>query len=286
MTMASKPNSVLSRDGRIRAPGVVSSLDKGIDLLEVLATAPYSYGLLELARLIDEDKSNVHRMLATLMARHCVTRDPVTKKYSPGPQLMRLAAPLLAQSDIAAAGRTIMDRLAVATKQTVFLARLVGTSVTVIDRRNSTDVVGVNTGIGFEAPPHCSAVGKILLAHLDRDRVSEILDQTMLTRFTEQTITDRTELLMHLAVVRERGYSMDDEEHRMGLRCIAVPVRDRHGAVVAAIGISGPVFAVTRQAVPDLTRVLIALASEFSATLGFVGSAVHAPDNGTPESYV
>ena len=124
-------------------------------------------------------------------------------------------------------------------------------------------------------PANCSALGKVILALGPQQNIDEILRKVGRKARTQHTITRRTHLLAELARIRTRGYAIDDEELEEGLKCIAAPVQDYSGKVVAAISIAGPSFRLTRAALTSLIPYVAQIAAEFSQSLGFqAGSSI------------
>jgi IclR family acetate operon transcriptional repressor len=142
----------------------------------------------------------------------------------------------------------------------------------VLARAMSTGALTVSHGVGSRMPVHCSALGKVLLAGAeDPETVARVVAQRGLARQTANTIVDLDSLVGHLKMVGRRGWALDDEEASVGLRCLAAPVRDAAGAVVAAVGISGPTSRVTRYDVERLAGLVRGAAAAISASLGYRG---------------
>jgi IclR family acetate operon transcriptional repressor len=115
---------------------------------------------------------------------------------------------------------------------------------------------------------HASGIGKALLAHMEAGRRNRLLAQERLEQFTKRTITDVDALLENLLAIRERGYSVDDEERNMGMRCIAAPVFDFNGEAVAGISVSGPASRVSAEETKRLARAVISAAQELTLAIG------------------
>jgi len=125
--------------------------------------------------------------------------------------------------------------------------------------------------VGYPRPAHCTAIGKTLLAHLPEAELKAFLQSTELRPLTPKTITAAPILEQELERVRRQGYGFDDEEFAQGIRCLAAPVRNFTGHVVAAIGISGPVWRVSLDRVAELTEVVISMGQRLSQQLGHAG---------------
>jgi IclR family KDG regulon transcriptional repressor len=121
---------------------------------------------------------------------------------------------------------------------------------------------------GARLPAHTSAIGKALLASLDPDEARRRLEEANLAKLTDHTITEVPELMDELERVRSRGYSVDDEEFAIGLRCIAMPIRDIEGVVVGAISVSMPTPRYNRSAAANARKALAETVAEAAGRLG------------------
>jgi DNA-binding IclR family transcriptional regulator len=138
-----------------------------------------------------------------------------------------------------------------------------------LEKVEPSRTVRVPSSVGQRTPAHCTAVGKVLLAHLPQRDLDELIRSRGLKAYTRHTITSPALLRRELRAIRERGYAIDDEESEEGLRCIGAPVRDHGGRIVASMSIAGPAFRVTRGRAPALGRLAMRIADELSAELGY-----------------
>jgi DNA-binding IclR family transcriptional regulator len=122
--------------------------------------------------------------------------------------------------------------------------------------------------VGFLDPLHCSGVGKALLAFQDDATRAQLLDRMRLERHTAHTITDRTALEAQIAEIRARGVAIDDEEIEEGLRCVAAPIHDHSGGVIAALSISGPITRVSETSLDGIAAAVRDCADAISRELG------------------
>lgn len=172
---------------------------------------------------------------------------------------------------LAPLARPLMESLATEVGEAVHLAVLdpdpgAVHNVVVVDRVDSPHVLGVTPQVGFGSSAHCSGVGKVLLAWSPPEVVERLLRTRGLRRFTPNTIVDEGTLLAELARIRERGYAIDNEEMEVGLYCVAAPVRDARGHLVAALSISGPTARLSNRR-ENLARAVMRAAGELSARL-------------------
>lgn len=238
--------------------------------LEALANAPGGLGVSELGRQLQIDKSTAHRLLMTMARRDFVRLTSHSQRYVLGLRLVMLGAVAAANVDLAEIARPHLKGLRDATGEATSLAVLSQGEVLFLARAAVSGVLTVDQGVGTRMPVHCSAHGKALLAGLaERSEANEILAVGAMTRFTPRTITDREELDRHLDLVADRGWALDDEEFTSGLRCLAAPIRDAHGAVIASISIAGPASRVSLERLAEFAESVRKSGQEISQALGW-----------------
>ena len=271
MSLASEAAAGERANGqRGEPPRRIETVDRALQALEELAEAPGGLGVSELGRHLGIDKSTAHRLLGTLHARGFVRQLPHTQRYSLGLRLAGLGAIAVRGVDLTDVARPHIEQLRDRTGEAGSLAVLADGDVMILARAMSNGALTVSHGVGSRMAVHCSALGKVLLAGADDpEAVSRVLAQRGLTRQTDNTIVDAGLLVEQLESVRRQGWALDDEESSIGLRCLAAPVRDAAGAVVAALGISGPTSRVTRGDVERLSELVRGAADALSAALGY-----------------
>lgn len=198
-------------------------------------------GLLELSSELKLNKTTVHRILNSLICMDYVKQDPETLKYSLTFKFCGIANQILSQNSLSALAHPHIRALAEKTGETVHLVQLEGNHAVYIDKVESKNNVRLVSMVGRSIPLYCSGVGKALLADMSDERIKEIWDASDIRRFTEHTITDYEELCRRIVQIREQGYAFDDEENELGVRCIAVSLKDFYGKPTYAISISSPV---------------------------------------------
>src|SRR5581483_8503632 len=250
------------------APRRIQVVDRALHALEELADAPGGLGVSELGRRLGVDKSSAHRLLATLLARGFVRQNPHSGRYQLGLRLAGLGAIAVRGVDLTEIARPHLERLRDQTGEAASLAVLSDGEVLFLAKAVSQGALTVNQGVGSRMPAHCSALGKVLLAWSDDEAIARAIAQRGLARHTPRTIVDLEELRRHLAHVQERGWALDDEEFAIGLRCLAAPVRDSSGVVVAAVGISGPTSRITLRDVEPMAGAVCQAGLAISSDLG------------------
>jgi len=238
-------------DGR-KHPPIVNALDRGLSILEILATEGESLGVTDLSKRISVNKATVYRLLSTLASRGYVELDPEVKKYRASLGIVKLGGMILNRIELGIEAGPALKELAQRTDESAHLAVLSDGEAVYIDREVSKSLVAVKTELGMQVPLHCSAIGKAMIAFLPEDELQQIIDRRGLPGFTDKTITSLAKLKRELSSVRKQGYAVDDEEYTVGVRCVAAPVWSHRGEVEGSIGVSGPSNRVTLERIPEI----------------------------------
>lgn len=245
-----------------RAAGGVQSIERALDLLEMLADADGAVGLSELAATSGLPLPTVHRLVRTLATRGYV-RQEASRRYTLGSRLIRLG-----ETSTRILGtwlRPFLAQLVRETGETANLAVLDGDDVVYIAQAPSPHSMRMFTEPGRRVRPHCTAVGKALLAQLPAEHTRALLERGGMPAYTATTITDPALLLAQLEVVRMQGYAMDEGEQEVGVRCFAVAVPD--APTPLAISSSGPQARMTGDAAARIVPALKHAAFQMSATI-------------------
>jgi len=152
---------------------------------------------------------------------------------------------------------------------TVHLGILDGTDVVYIEKLDVFNTVRIYSQIGFRVPAYCSSLGKCLLSKLSDKELNTLLAGYRFERYTENTLQDLAALKYHLREVRAQGWAIDNEEHQPGQRCIAAPIYDYRGEVIASISASGPVSLLPDERLPELVETVKKSAIQISQHLGY-----------------
>ena len=252
------------------APGapaaVIQSVDRAIDVLEYLA-AGGDGAVTDLAAHLGVHKSTAFRLLAVLEARGLVEQVSDRGRYRLGFGIVRLAGATAARLDLVEQSRPVTTRLAAEVGETVNIARVEADTAVNLDQvRGPAAVTSVNW-VGQRTPLHATSSGKVLLAYLDVDARERVLAGS-LERFTPATVTDPAVLRRQLDEVIATGWAATLEELEVGLNAVAAPIRDRHGAVVAAVSVSGPSYRLAEGRLADVARSVVGAAGEIGQRLG------------------
>ena len=217
----------------------IRALDRAIRILSMLSDGT-PRTLTQLSEAVGMSSSTTFRLLATLSYHGFVQRDEETGSYALGLASLELARAYLASSDIRREALPELEKLRNETAETVHLAVMDQMEVVYLEKLEGLHAVGLmSSRVGGRAPAYCTGLGKVLLAYTPVELVRAHYGEKGLKRFSDRTITRLDELLEHLQEVRRQGYAFDLGEHEPEIRCIAAPVRDFSGKVVAAISVSG-----------------------------------------------
>jgi len=219
-----------------RRAASVQSVDRAFVVLEALAADERPVGIAELVDLTGLPQGTVHRLLQSLHQRGYVRRD-AARKYSLGTSAVRLAD--AAQRAMVRSARPHLAELVAISGETANLAVLEGDDVVYVAQVPSPHTLRMFAEVGRHVPPHSTAVGKVLLAGMPRERALAVLRRTGLAARTPTTITDLDAFGTELDLVTVQGWAADEEEQEAGVRCVAVPV-GAPGAALAALSLSGP----------------------------------------------
>ncbi len=204
---------------------ILSSLDKSLSLIEVMAKHPSGLSLTELTSLSGYPNSTLHHILSTLRLHDYVIQDSKTKKYSLGFKFITIGKSILDNMDLRRIAYPHLRRLFELSDETVHLAILRGGKVIYIDKIEKQGGLSLATYVGFATQPHAAAGGKVMLSELSPKEVRDIYKERPMKPFGRKTITGVEQLLHELESIRKQGYAIDDEEYYEGVRCIAAPVR-------------------------------------------------------------
>jgi DNA-binding IclR family transcriptional regulator len=274
-------NSFVSADTLVTAPAAaeaspvadpsIQSVSRAISVLEILARRG-DVRVTELAVELGVHKSTAFRLLAALEQRGLVEQDHDRGRYRLGFGLVRLAGAVTARMDVNRVGRPVCERLAVRIGETMNIAVAHGAYAVNVDQVPGPAAISAHNWVGQLTPLHATSSGKVLLAAMSPGARAGAFGGVGLTRFTTATITSASRLERELRTVTQRGYATTVEEYEPGLNAVAAPVRDSHGAVVAAVSASGPAFRLTPERMAQLAEELCDGADEISHLLGYLGA--------------
>jgi DNA-binding IclR family transcriptional regulator len=263
---------------RPKSSYVIQAVANGLRILEQFGGPDAELGVTELSVRVGLHKNNVFRLLATLEQQGYVEQCPHTERYRLGRACLTLGQAFRETRSLSRFARPLLARLAEETAESAHLGVLAGNDVVHLDGEQPDQLVATKLRTGELLAAHCTALGKVLLAgksaaalaQLDREKVRA----GKLVAHTPATIVDRDKFFEHLRSVASQGYALDLEECALGLCCVAAPVHDASGAVIAALSVSAPAFRVNETRIHDdvMPRV-VAAAAELSQRMGHLAAA-------------
>jgi IclR family KDG regulon transcriptional repressor len=247
----------------------LKALDKSLAILEILSQENSPLSIAELSERLGIYPSTIHRILDTLRYWGYVEQDSDTQRYQLGLKVLELGMAKLQRMELVEEAAPYLKELREQSNETVHLAVLDEGEVLYLAKEESAQSIRMVSRVGRRLPGHCTGLGKVLLANLEEEEQEKIIEEKGLPRFTENTITDKKKLREELSKVRQRGFAEDRGEHEKDLRCLAAPVKDHGGKVIAAISISLPAFRMNASKKIKLRETLIRTCEDISKRLGY-----------------
>ena len=252
----------------------IQSLDRGLFILEAVAKSSDPVPLGQLTDLLGIDRSSVFRLANTLRRRGFLANPSGRKDYILGPSIWRLSRSHDWSDMLITFSHEHLKKLAVRTGETTHLAVKEGRQAFFLDHYSaSRQLIMVSGQVGEFVPLYCTAHGKALLADYGVDEIKATFGAGPYQGYTPTTITTVKQLAKECARIKAMNYAVDEEEYVEGVRCLAAPVRDRDGAVVASVGISAPIARFPHDRDASAGRHVCETAAEISAIL-----SAEAPD--------
>ncbi len=267
--------AALRRQGAAQKPrqsgraGSIQSLERAFALLEEIGRNRDGITLSELGKRVGLHNSTAFHLLKTMALLGYIEQAKDSKRYRVGRRLFTLAAAALDEIELVNLATPVLESLTRATGECAHFAIRSGDDIVVLAKTAGTGMFQMVDRAGVVRPAHCTALGKVLLAALAPEQVERYVRGHGLRRFTPKTIVEREALLRELADVRRTGIGFDDGEFDAEARCVAVPVRDFTGQVAGAIGLSGPIWRLSKEALQGKAQQVREAAADLSRELGF-----------------
>lgn len=249
--------------------GGVQSLARAFSILEEVARSRDGISLAELSRKVGLHNSTTFHLVKTMVSLGYIRQIKDDKRYRIGRPLFALAANALDEIEMVSLAMPVLEDLSRDTGESGHFAVPMGDSVVVVARTAGPGAFQLIERVGVVRPAHCTALGKVILAALKPEQLDNFLKRAELTPVTPNSITDAGALRKNLEDVRQSGIAFDDGEFNAEVRCIGVPVRDFTGQIIGAIGISGPIWRLSIQAVQSRAQAVQAAARRLSAEFGY-----------------
>lgn len=253
---------------------LIQSVERAADILELFLVTKPELSIKEISEHLNLSKSTVHGIIKTLEHRGYLQQNPEDSKYKPGIKLFELGNFVGKNLDIAKVAKPIIRELVDELNETVHLVSLQRDEIIYIEKVEGQSALTIYSQIGKRAPFHSTGVGKSILAHLNENEVNRILSSIPLETFTKHTMTNIEEIKDQLHAIREQGYAVDDEEIELGLKCIAAPIFNHQGNVIASISCAAPKMRLDEHKLPHVIAGIRRAAAEISSRLGYQGKSI------------
>ena len=248
------------------------SVEKAFSIIELLSKNKDPMRIQDISRELNINASTLVRFLTTLMKCGYVAQDQMTSRYFLTYKVCSIAYRVSSQPRLPETTHPFLKRLSESCNESVCLAVEQDMLAVYIDVVEGSDqMLRTTQRIGNVAPMHCTGVGKVLLMGYDEERLDRLIEERGLQHFTPNTLTSKESLMRELEEIRRRGYAYDNEECEIGSRCIAAPVRDYTGNIIAALSITGPIFRMGDEVLSQMLPVLLGMAKTLSEKFGYDG---------------
>jgi DNA-binding IclR family transcriptional regulator len=247
----------------------IASVQKAIDILNLFNSDIPEMGNKEIAIKLNIPTGTVSGLIYTLKANHYLDQNPENQKYRLGLKLLDRASVLLDQIDIRKLAYPQLKELSKWSGESVNLAVLDEGEIVYIERLHSAHPLGINYELGRTEPIHSTALGKAIVAHLPQNEIAALLNDYNFFSVTRNTIIDKHKFEDELAAIRERGYSLDDEENEIGGRCVSAPILDKKSYPIAAISVSIPIHRIPDKRIKEYGKKLLEATRAVSRIIGF-----------------
>ncbi|MFN3658705.1 MAG: IclR family transcriptional regulator [Pseudolabrys sp.] len=253
--------------------GGVQSIARAFSILEEVARNRDGIGLADLSKRVGLHNSTTFHLVKTMVSLGYIRQIKDSKRYRIGRPLFALAASALDEIEMVSMATPVLDDLSRETGESSHFAVRMSDAVVVMARTPGPGAFQLTDRVGVVRPAYCTALGKVILAALRPDQLDRYLDRVELKPLAAKTITEPDRLRREIDEVRRTGVAFDDGEFDNEVRCAAMAVRDFSGQVVGAIGISGPVWRLSIQALQSRAKNLESAARRLSAAFGAGGAA-------------
>ncbi|MDZ4792016.1 MAG: IclR family transcriptional regulator C-terminal domain-containing protein [Hyphomicrobiales bacterium] len=267
MTQDAIPLKVIRKE-KVGGRDTVQSLSRALNLMNAIAASEHGVTLSEAAKETRLAVSTAHRLLTTLQQDRFVRFDSERGVWTIGVQAFSVGSAFLRARELTVIARPFMRQLMERSGETVNLAVEDRGEAIYVSQVECRKLMRAITRPGGRALMHASAIGKALMSAMSEEEVDKIVEMHGLPRETDKTISTPTKLRTELAIVRQRGYAVDDEENAIGLRCIAAVVYDEHAHPVAGLSLSGPMARISDDSIAGLGDAVFEAAKKITANMG------------------
>jgi|SRR5680860_15397 len=247
----------------------VQSVERALQILKAMHAKREDVGITELGKELSLGKSTIHRLITTLEEYGFVQQTPESGKYRIGWALFELGSEVPRRASLIEVAKPYLKMLCSQANETTILAIRDCTDTIYIDTAEIIQILRMDIQAGTRVPAHCTALGKVLLTGLPNSEIRELYNGKVFKSNTMNSISSLDQLLYQIDNVRMSQYAIDDEEYCLGFRCVAAPVRDITGNIVAGIAVGGPSSRLTKAKLVEDYPYVMEAASRVSSALGY-----------------
>lgn len=249
----------------------MNPIEKSIEILNYLSNAREGVSLAEIYPKLPFPKSTVHRILNILVKHSLVIKDKETLKYRLGLQVLKYANSFSDLFDFGEMAKPILKKICLETGLTTYLTGWYSGHCICIASVRPIQVINIHFSVEInkEMPFHCTSSSKVILAYQSPEEIKRVIYEQPLKKYTQKTIVDPNKLEKHLNEIKENGFATCDEELEMGVKAIAVPVKNIYGKVIASITIVGLADRITSNSSEKLLKILLSSSEQLSKMLGY-----------------
>ena len=252
-----------------KTPGIQSG-EKTLSMLEYMILKQKPMRLIDIAKEMGLTNTTVTRYLNTLMNKGYIEQDPISLEYSATFKIVSLANHVSKNKDLKQIARPYLEKLSAAFGESVNMAVEENMRSVYIDviRTNNSSLMTIQY-VGNSAPMHCTGNGKLLLQNYDDEGIDRLIALRGLPRYTDNTCVTKESLKQELENIRKRGYAYDEEECEIGIRCLAFPIFNAQGRIIAGMSVTGPKERMTDEYLNPRLHIFRDITLELSRKLGY-----------------
>ncbi|MDF2519848.1 MAG: transcriptional regulator, IclR family [Clostridia bacterium] len=246
----------------------IQSVDRTFEILEILASEPRGLHIADLVQRTYMNKSTIHRILKTLSEWGYVEQK-ADKSYRLGVKIVDLSRMYLNNLQLRTEALPYLEELRDKTQLTVHLGIMEDGEVIYIDKLNTSNNFRMYSKIGKRVNAHSTSLGRSMMSYMETEDIKEIVKKRGLAPATKKTLRTEEELFAELEKIKSRGYAIDDEENEDGVRCVAAPIFDYTGQIIAAVSATAFIESLPYERIPSVAESVVSCANNISRRMGY-----------------
>jgi IclR family KDG regulon transcriptional repressor len=246
---------------------IIKSVDHALQVLKLFSGEKPEWGVTEISEALNLYKSRVFDILKTFENQGLMKKDEKNQKYQLDIKMTQIISAILNKMGLKQIALPFMDQLSKKYDESVHLCITIDGKALPILMIESTKLLRTFISLGESIPLYCTASGKIMLAHWPADKINDYLKKHEFQKLTKNTIIDCNKLQEELNKTVERGYAIDNSEHEDGIKCVAGPIKDFNGKVIATISVTGPAVRIDKLGLTDIAKDVVEYCKSISDML-------------------